>query len=347
MASELQRYFPMIRERQEILQEINRNWRLSGKFYSWNEHRREEFLDFCSGAKGVKMLYDSFFKEILNPEYVPERLNRFLSLLLKKKVKILQVLPTDSTRLGDETSLVIMDIVVALEDGSIINIEMQKIGYLFAGERSACYSADLLLRQYRRVRDERKQLFKYGDIKPVCTIVLYETSPRQFHEFPKDYLHYASPQSDTGIELNLLQSYLFISLDIFKNIRQNNGIRNELEAWLTFLSSDDLADIIYLTQHFPAFKAMYQEVYDMCRNMEKVMDMFSEELRILDQNTVKFMIDEMNDQIKELKGRKEQLENENKELENENTELQSENTELQSENEKLRKRIFELEKCKE
>ena len=63
----------------------------------------------------------------------------------------------DSMRIADETSLLITDIVVELEDGSIANVEMQKIGYLFPGQRCACYSADLLLRQYKRVRGERKR----------------------------------------------------------------------------------------------------------------------------------------------------------------------------------------------
>ena len=45
-----------------------------------------------------------------------------------------------------------MDIIVETADGSIVNIEVQKIGYMFPGERAACYSADLLLRQYQRVR---------------------------------------------------------------------------------------------------------------------------------------------------------------------------------------------------
>lgn len=31
---------------------------------------------------------------------------------------------------------------------------------------------------------------------------------------------------------------------------------------------------------------MYEEVYEMCRNTEKVMNMFSKELRELDRNTV-------------------------------------------------------------
>ena len=100
----------------------------------------------------MKILYDSFFKEVFNPEYAPERLNRLLSVILGMKVKILKVLPVDSARLAEESTLVAMDIVVELEEGEIVNIEVQKIGYLFPGQRSACYSADLLLRQYKRVR---------------------------------------------------------------------------------------------------------------------------------------------------------------------------------------------------
>lgn len=75
------------------------------------------------------MLYDSFFKEVANPEYSQERLNDFLSVMLKQKVKILHVLPNDSVRIALENSLLITDLVVELEDGSIANIEIQKIGF--------------------------------------------------------------------------------------------------------------------------------------------------------------------------------------------------------------------------
>ena len=43
------------------------------------------------------------------------------------------------------------------EDGSLADVEIQKLGYAFPGERSACYAADLLLRQYKRARDKRNR----------------------------------------------------------------------------------------------------------------------------------------------------------------------------------------------
>ena len=104
-------------------------------------------MKFCTGAKGIKILYDSFFKEIMDPDSAPERLEELLSLILGQKIRILKILPNDSSRIADENSLVIMDIVIELEDHSIANVEVQKLGYKFPGQRSVCYSADLLLRQ--------------------------------------------------------------------------------------------------------------------------------------------------------------------------------------------------------
>ncbi|MCI6709598.1 MULTISPECIES: PD-(D/E)XK nuclease family transposase [Eisenbergiella] len=296
MENKLKHYFPLIREREEVLKEIGENSGLQALFHNWAPDRREEFLDFCTGMKGVKILYDSFFKEIMSPEYTPDRLNRFLSLLLGKKVIIRQVLPNEGGRIADENTLLVTDILVEFEDGSLADVEIQKLGYAFPGERSACYAADLLLRQYKRARDRKsreKGKFSYKDIKDVYVIVLFEKSPVEFHTIEKEYLHQSVWSFDTGLELDLLQNFIFITLDIFQKNMENKSIENELEAWLMFCSTQDPERIIELIDKYPMFRQMYGGVYEVCRNMEKVMGMFSEELREMDRNTVQYMIDEM------------------------------------------------------
>ena len=52
-----------------------------------------------------------------------------------------------------------------------------------------------------------------------------------------------------------------------------------------------------LIQTFPEFKTLYEDIYELCRNIEGVMNMFSKELLQLDRNTVQYMIDEMQDEI--------------------------------------------------
>ena len=343
MQKKLKEYFPLIWEREELQMRIYGQKELQAVFGGWSKEQQKEFLDFCTGAVGVKMLYDSFFKEILSPEYAPERLEEFLSLLLEKKVHIVQVLPNDSTRIADETSLLGTDIVVELEDGSLANVEIQKIGYLFPGERCACYSSDMLLRQYKRVRSRKKKAFSYKDIKDVYTIILFEKSPKEFHAFPETYFHSFSQHSDTGLQLNLLQKYLFVPLDIFRKNQHNKSVTNKLDAWFAFLALDDPEDIIHLIETYPEFRQMYQEAYEICRNLEGIMAFFSKELRELDRNTVQLMIDELQEEAEQLKEEAEQLKGEKEQLKSKTEQLKGEKEQKERELQAAFLRIAELE----
>ena len=334
MDNKLKAYFPMIRERADILLEIKGSPRLYRLFSGWDAERQEEFLDICTGVRGVKMLYDAFFKEVMNPDAAPELLEEFLSLILRKRVSILYMLPNEASRIADESPLLYMDIIVQLADGSIANVEVQKVGYLFPGERGACYSADLLMRQYKRVRGGKsRKEFRYKDIKNVYTIVLFEKSPKEFKRFPDVYRHFFQQTSDTGLELELLQKYVFVPLDIFRRDRKDKAVADKLDAWLLFFSSDDPEDIVRLITAYPEFRPLYEKAYDICRNMERVMGIFSEELRMLDRNTAEYMIDEMQNEITQhkemLKKAKDELDQKNKELEEKLDKLRRMDKELQ------------------
>ena len=51
----------------------------------------------------------------------------------------------------------------------------------------------------------KKEKFNYRDIKDVYIIVFFEKSTSEFRQYPEEYLHYFSQQSDTGLEMELLQ----------------------------------------------------------------------------------------------------------------------------------------------
>ena len=80
---------------------------------------------------------------------------------------------------------------------------------------------------------------------------------------------------------------------------ENKTIQTELEAWLTFLSTDDPEQIYNLIQIFPIFKEMYEDIFRLCQNTERVMDMFSKELAEMDHNTAEYMVDEMQKDLDE------------------------------------------------
>lgn len=338
----LKSYFPMIRTKEEILSEIQSSGDLSAMYSNWTPEQQHHFLSFCSGEKGISILTDGFIKEIFNPEYAPERMEDFLSLLLRQPVKIRAVLPNDSARIAGESYLIITDIVIELDDGSIANLEIQRLGYMFPGQRSACYSADLLLRQYRRVRSRKQKRFSYKNIQNVYTIVLYEKSPSEFHAFPNDYVHYLEAASNTGIKIDLLQKYIFVPLDIFQKNLHNNGIRNRLEAWLAFLSSDSPEIILPLLKDYPSFQKLYEELYTLCQNTGRVMHMFSEELAILDRNTEQYMMDEMQAEIDQIKTEKAQIKAEINQMRAEKNEMCAEYRKIRAEYRKIRAEYDEM-----
>ena len=116
-------------------------------------------------------------------------------------------------------------------------------------------------------------------------------------------------------------------------------IQNRLDAWLAFLGSDDPEIIIDIIERYPDFKEMYQQVYDICRNIEEVMGMFSKELLEMDRNTVELMIDEMQEDLKQ-KGK--ELDLINQKLGEKNQELDEKNQELNEKNQELNEKSQEL-----
>ena len=124
----------------------------------------------------------------------------------------------------------------------------------------------------------------------------------------------------------------FISLDIFLKKHQNGDISTELDAWLTFLSTEEPDEIMRLCDAFLFFRDIYRHIYEICQNTEDVMGIFSEALAELDRNTVDYMIDK-------LKRSNEQLQVENEQLQVENERLQGEKERLQAEMEQLQDQI--------
>ena len=67
-----------------------------------------------------------------------------------------------------------------------------------------------------------------------------------------------------------------------------------------FFSTDDTYDMLQLLGKYPYFKPLYKTIYNICRNMEDVMGIFSEELKIMDQNSIFFVHEHVQREIDHL-----------------------------------------------
>ncbi len=308
----------------ELEEALHKSHSLYSQYVNLGSFWKPIFEEYMLGRRTLSLTYDPFFKRIFNPEIHPDRLSDFLSSILGQKVTVTHILPNQNIMLKG-SSLLIMDIVVRLEDGSLTNVEIQKMAVAFPAERMSCYSADLLLRQYEQIRAQAGKQFNYSKMNKVYTIIIYENtdgsetlSPvyRAFHEpdMKNIYVHHGKTTFDSGLSIELLQEFYLIPLDVFR-------IKNDdkLTAWLSLLSTKYVSEAEILIDKYPWFEEIFIEMSEYMHKPEEVLSMFSEALRIMDENTALYMIDEMkneiseqNEMISEQNEKIDSLENENK-----------------------------------
>ena len=338
----------MTRSREQVLDMLKTNPDIWHKFQLLTNEFQEELIGFSMGSSGLKISYDPFFKLVFDPDVHNDRLSMMLSCIMKQKVAVKRVLSPESNRITAEGSLLIMDVLAELESGELVNIEIQRIGYAFPGERAACYSSDLILRQYSRTKGRKENGSTYKKLQNVYTIVLIENSSADFHKIAGQYIHRSSQVFDTGLELDLLQKYIFVALDVFREITYN--LNEEIEAWLLFLSSDRPEDIMRIIERYPDFREIYEEIAQFQVKPEELVGMYSKALEILDRNTVQYMIEEQKQEIeeqqREIEERKREIVEQQREIEEHKREMEEQQQEIEERKREIEEQQKEIERLK-
>ena len=332
-----------------------------------NDEWGGRYEDFLKGRRSLPLLYDLFFKKIFNPVERRDRLSELVSCLLGQKVTVLEVFPNeDSQFLG---VMIIMDMVVLMADGSIANIEIQKISYDFPAERISCYSADLVLRQYKMITGKSDNSINgsskpsYKDMRKVHTIILFEDSNKSLiSEVDKAlYFHVGKTKFNTGIKIELLQDFVLVSLDTFKKYRYSDikegrteitdydydssqyndelvseKMKRDRLKFLSLFVAETPKEINRLVEIFPDLESVRRDINEYLERPGEVLSMFSEALRILDRNTAELMVDRMKDEIVDLKEQNDELEERTYVLKAENEELIVHTDKLEAENNALK-----------
>ena len=340
------------------------------------------YEDFLKGRRSLPLLYDPFFKKIFNPTERRDRLSELVSCLLGQKVNVLEVFPNeDSQFLG---VMIIMDMVVLMADGSIANIEIQKISYDFPAERISCYSADLVLRQYKMITGKNANSMNgsskpsYKDMRKVHTIILFEDSNKSLiSDIDKAlYFHVGKTKFNTGIKIELLQDFVLVSLDTFKKYRYSDiregrikitdydydssqyndelvseKMKQDRLKYLSLFVAETPQEIERLIEIFPDLESVRRDINEYLERPGEVLSMFSEALRILDRNTAELMVDRMKDEMEalqvqndELTGEIDELKEQKDELSWKNNELLGKNNELSVKNNELQAEVEKLKK---
>ena len=148
--------------------------------------------------------------------------------------------------------------------------------------------------------------------------------------------------------MNLLQEYCLVALDVFRKKPYSEN-RSEQTAWLSLLTTETIEDAEKLIAEYPWLEDIYKEIAMLRQKPEEVLHMFSEALKIMDRNTVHYMIEEqqkeLEEQLEKLKEQQKKSEEQQKELEEQQKELEEQQRLLSvkdQEIEALKKQIADL-----
>lgn len=268
-------------------------------YNSLPSNKQKEFLNFCTGQSSLYLCYDIFFHYVFDANIHQERVEKLLSAILNQEIHIVEVLPREGSLMAEMGSEIIVDLLVRLQNQSLVNLEIQKYGYRFPVKRMDCYCADLIMREYNRLHNENKDKFTYHHLHPVIAIVLMEKSPKEFTSLQEIYIHRGHTTWDSGLDLHGLVRQIYVCLDKFNVLMQNKDIKTPLEAWLMVLTTQNLARIDELVRKFPDFSEIYDEIFRFRTRPEELIHMYSKALAVADRNLDRMMIDELREANKQ------------------------------------------------
>ena len=107
-----------------------------------------------------------------------------------------------------------------------------------------------------------------------------------------------------------MQEFFLIALDVFREIPYTEDEKSEQRAWLSLLTTENLEDAEQLIREYPWLEEIYQEIAVLRRKPEEVLGMWSEALRMLDENSLKYYVDELREQVKKAEEEKQKAEKE-------------------------------------
>ena len=177
-------------------------------------------------SKKLKMKDDIVFKAFFsrNEHY----LKSFLSAILGKQIKIKKVIhDARLEQLTKEMKYGILDLEVELEDGEIVNVEMQLKDNKNIEKRTTFYAI-------KKIVEQLELNGNYEDLKRVIVIAILDYNLTDLKEYITETERVASNHKE--YKLNNVVTYYYIELEKFR--KQNPDMQDERNQWLAFIDME-------------------------------------------------------------------------------------------------------------
>ena len=194
------------------------------------------------------IMFKYFFSKKGNEKY----LECFLSSLLEQKIKIRKIIhDSHLEQKNHEDKYGILDLDVELENGEIINIEMQRKNLFNIEKRTSFHGA-------KKLTEQLKPGNKYENLKKVIIIAILDYS---FIDLP-EYINRTERviKGHPEYKLNNEVEYIYIELDKYR--KSNPDMEKEINQWLAFLDMER-GDLLKMAKNNKVVKEAIEEYEEM------------------------------------------------------------------------------------
>ncbi len=192
------------------------------------------------------VIFKAFFAKKGNEEFLID----FLTGLLKIEIKEITIREeVDLLRLTDVEKGGRLDLQATLEDGTIVNIEMQVQNRGNIEDRTAFYSAHVLSR-------ETEKGTEYKNIKQVIMVNILDYNLLDVEEYVSETVTVLDKHRE--YEVIDLMKYYFIELPKFR--KQNPDMNDKLNQWLAVIDDFDRGKIKMAEQKNEKIKSALDEI---------------------------------------------------------------------------------------
>ena len=175
------------------------------------------------------IIFTAFFARKGNEEYLIDFLQSILKIEIKK-IKIREEVNLEKLSVGEKGGR--LDIQAELNEGTIVNIEMQMKNLHNIENRTTLYGAKVLAREEARGKN-------YNDIKNVIMINILNYELTEFEEYVSETVVVLDKHREYEIIKGM--KWYFIELPKFRKAHPN--MDEKLNQWLAFIDDNDRGKI--------------------------------------------------------------------------------------------------------
>ena len=175
------------------------------------------------------IIFTAFFARKGNEEFLIDFLQSILKIEIKK-IKIREEVNLEKLSVGEKGGR--LDIQAELNEGTIVNIEMQMKNLHNIENRTTLYGAKVLAREEARGK-------KYNDIKNVIMINILNYELTEFEEYVSETVVVLDKHREYEIIKGM--KWYFIELPKFRRAHPN--MDEKLNQWLAFIDDNDRGKI--------------------------------------------------------------------------------------------------------